>query len=208
VARRLYFAGGPDGVTARKIAAGVGLSATALYLHYDGIDDVLHTLRMEGHDRLDRYLREAPAGAPAIEQARSMGRAYFRFGIENPRYFELMYLVRASERARRAAVQREMHTLMLVRDVVVRGMESGGIRRDLDPMVVTTILWAKIHGLTQLAVAGLLVDAMPVGPEGVLEVMLDSIAVWLQAGAAAPRSEVNTVHPRSTARRRRRGGVA
>ena len=162
------------------------MSAAALYLHYDGVDDVLQALRMEGHDRLDRALRDTPAGVPAIEQARAMGRAYFRFGVENPRYFELMYLVRASERARRAAVQREMLTLMQVRDVVVRGMESGGVRRDLDPMVVTTILWAKIHGLTQLAVAGLLIDATPAGPEGVLEVLLESIAVWLQTGAAAP----------------------
>src|SRR3954451_3895242 len=63
-ARRLCFAEGVDGISARKIARDVGCSATALYLHYENVEDVLHHLRMEGHALLARYFREAVGGAP------------------------------------------------------------------------------------------------------------------------------------------------
>ena len=60
-ARKLCFAHGPDGVTARRIAAEVGCSATAIYLYYDSVDHVLHRLRLEGHALLSEYLRRPPA---------------------------------------------------------------------------------------------------------------------------------------------------
>src|SRR6185295_7659729 len=86
-ARRLYFAHGVEGVSARKIAEAVGVSATTLYLHFEGIDDVLDQLRVEGHEILARYLRSADATLPAPERIRAMGKAYYGFGSENPQYF-------------------------------------------------------------------------------------------------------------------------
>ena len=81
-ARRLYFAHGADGVSARKIAAAVGVSPTAIYLHFRGIDDLLHALRMEGHGKLAEYLRAVDPTLPALERLGAMGRAYHRFGLE------------------------------------------------------------------------------------------------------------------------------
>ena len=40
-ARRLYFAHGADGVSARRIAQAAGCSATALYLYYRSVGDLL-----------------------------------------------------------------------------------------------------------------------------------------------------------------------
>ena len=178
-ARRLYFADGPSGVSARKIASAVGVSPTAIYLHYRGIDDVLHALRMEGHGKLAEYLRGVDTTLPALERLREMGRAYHRFGMENRHYYELMFLGRGADAPRREVVQQELFTLMMLRDVVTSGMGAGEIRRDLDPMTVTTALWTQVHGVTALAVSGLLVQSTYDEQVAVLEGVFDAIRAWL-----------------------------
>jgi AcrR family transcriptional regulator len=178
-ARRLYFAHGPDGVSARKIASAVGVSPTALYLHYRGIADVLHALRMEGHAKLAAYLRDVDASLPALERLREMGRAYHRFGMENRHYYELMFLGRGADAPGREVVQQELFTLMMLRDAVTSGMGAGEIRRDLDPMTVTTALWTQVHGVTSLAVSGLLVQSTYDEQVAVLEGVFDAIRAWL-----------------------------
>ena len=178
--RRLYFAHGVAGVSARKVASAVGVSPTAIYLHYSGIGDLLHALRMEGHGKLAEYLRAVDIRLPALERLAEMGRAYQRFGLENRHYYDLMFLLRSADAPRREAVQQELFTLMMLRDAVTSGMSAGEIRRDLDPMIVTTALWAQVHGVTSLAVSGLLVQTTFAEQVLVLEGVFEAIAAWLQ----------------------------
>ncbi len=179
-ARRLCFEGGTDGVSARKIAKEVGCSATAIYLYYRNIDDVLHHLRMEGHALLAQHLREADEKLPPVERLVEMGRNYFRFGLEHPNYYQLMFLHRFAEVPRREFVQQEIFTLLIVRDVVKKGIEDGTIREDLDPMVLANGLWANVHGLTSLAVSGLLLQTAPGQQQELLEGVLVGIERWIR----------------------------
>ena len=158
------------------------MSATALYLHFKGIEDVLDQLRIEGHEVLARYLRSADPKLPAPARIREMGRSYYRFGLENPRYFDLMFGPRPGAR-RRESVHREMFTLLLLRDAVQAGIATGTLRRDLDASVATNALWAEIHGITALAVAGLLVETSAGHADEVLEAVLDSAERWLAPAA-------------------------
>jgi AcrR family transcriptional regulator len=178
-ARRLHFAHGAEGVSARRITQAVGVSATTLYLHFEGIEDVLDQLRIEGHEILARYLRGADPKLPAPARIREMGRAYYRFGLENPRYFDLMFGPKPGGARRRESVQREMFTLLLLRDAVQAGIATGTLRRDLDASVATNALWAEIHGITALAVAGLLVETAAGHADEVLEAVLESAERWL-----------------------------
>ena len=87
-ARRLYLAHGADGVTARRVAAAIETSPTAIYLHFRGLGEILEHLRMEGHERLASYLMAVDASLPVPERLREMGRAYFRFGVDHPGYLD------------------------------------------------------------------------------------------------------------------------
>jgi AcrR family transcriptional regulator len=178
-ARRLYFAHGTDGVSARKIATAVGVSPTAIYLHFRGIGDLLHALRMEGHEKLAGYLGAVDAKLPALQRLEAMGRAYHRFGLENRHYYELMFLIRSADSPRREAVQQELFTLMLLRDAVTSGIAAGELRGDLEPMMVTTALWANVHGVTSLAVSGLMVQNTVAEQEAVLAGVFAAVETWL-----------------------------
>ena len=179
-ARALCFAHGASGISARKIAARVGCSATTLYLYYRNLDDLLHHLRMEGHALLAAAFATVDPCQPALERVRAMGRAYYRFGMANRASYDLMFTSRPSATPRRELVQREMYTLMLLRDVVCSGIERGEIRRELDPMVATNVLWAEIHGVTALAVSGMLVETAAGHHDEVLEGILEGALAWLQ----------------------------
>jgi len=178
-ARRLYLAHGSDGVTARRVARAIGTSPTAIYLHFRGLGDILEHLRMEGHELLASHLNAVDATLPALERLREMGRAYFRFGVEHPGYFDLMFQGRPGMRRRREAVQREMFTLLILRDAVVAGIAAGELRNDLDPMVVTNALWATVHGVTALRAAGLLVETSDGHADEVLGAVLAGALRWI-----------------------------
>jgi len=178
-ARALYFDHGVDGVSARKVAAAVGCSATTIYIYYKNLDDLLHHLRMEGFALLTRYLQTA-GGASAIERVIDMGRAYFRFGTEHPNYYDLMFFYRFRELPKPEMIQREIYALTLLRDLVKSGVENGEIRADVDLMVLTNGLWAEIHGITSLAVSGRLWQTAPGQHEQVLEAIFEGMKRWLQ----------------------------
>jgi AcrR family transcriptional regulator len=186
-ARKLCFADGMEGVSARKIAREVGCSATAIYLYYKNLDDVLHHLRMEGHLLLAQYFREVDPSLPPAARRIEMGRAYHRFGVEHPNYYQLMFLYRFKEVPRREFIQQEIFTLLIVRDVIRSGMDAGVIRGDLDPMVLANGVWSNMHGLTSLAVAGLLLQTAPGQHDALLEAVLDGIRRWIHPQAAAPK---------------------
>src|SRR6185369_17669538 len=86
-ARALCLAHGAGAISARKIAARVGCSATTLYLYYRNLDDLLHHLRMEGHALLAEAFATIDASAPAVERIRAMGREYHRFGLAQRGYY-------------------------------------------------------------------------------------------------------------------------
>lgn len=180
-ARRLYLAHGAEGVSARKIARAVGVSPTAIYLHFRGITDLLEHLRMEGQALLSARLAAAARDGGAADRLRAMGRAYFEFGRKNPAFYALMFSVRPADLPRREAIQREMQTLLLVRDVVRSGMQAGELR-DGDATVVANALWAQVHGVTALAVSGLLFETAPGHADDVLEMVLASALAPLRTG--------------------------
>jgi len=171
-ARKLWFAEGPAGVTARRIAQAVGCSPTAIYLHYRNLGEVMEQLRLEGHALLAERLRAARGGG-ARARLEALGRAYYRFGVENPRFYALMFGLEPTPASRRA-VQREMFTLMILHEAVRDGIARGELRAGLDPMVATNALWAQMHGVTSLAVSGLLLETAAGHPEAIFEAVLGS----------------------------------
>jgi len=184
-ARKLCFAEGVEGISARRIAKEAGCSATAIYLYYHNIDDLLHHLRMEGHALLAQYFREVDPSLPPLARLREMGRAYYRFGVEHPNYYQLMFLYRFRDVPRREVVQREIFTLLIVRDVVLSGIEAGAIRCDLDPMVVANGVWSNMHGLTSLTVAGLLMMTAPGQDQALLDGVLAANESWIRRARPA-----------------------
>lgn len=91
-AERIFIAEGYEGATIRKIADEVGVSSTALYMHFQDKGCILleiceRTLRL----LLDRNREIAAKPLDAVVRVKMMLEAYMRWGMEHPNAYQLVY---------------------------------------------------------------------------------------------------------------------
>jgi AcrR family transcriptional regulator len=91
-AERIFVAEGYEGATIRKIADEVGVSSTALYMHFQDKGCIL----LEICERTLRLLYErnreiAAKPLDAVVRVKMMLEAYMRWGMEHPNAYQLVY---------------------------------------------------------------------------------------------------------------------
>ncbi|HKQ61427.1 MAG TPA: TetR/AcrR family transcriptional regulator [Candidatus Polarisedimenticolaceae bacterium] len=154
-AQELYLREGIEGLSMRKLAEVVGVSATALYRHYGNKDEILHEIVMEGLKILEGYVRPALEAPGPREKLQLLIRHYLDFALEQPKYFDFAFMLPSrmlhqlpDEFERQASV-----TFKLAVYTVGECMECGVLRRD-EPLRAALTLWAHLHGLVTLYRAG------------------------------------------------------
>lgn len=91
-AERIFIAEGYEGATIRKIADEVGVSSTALYMHFQDKGCILYeicerTLRL----LLERNREIAGKPLDPVVRVKMMLEAYMRWGLEHPNAYQLVY---------------------------------------------------------------------------------------------------------------------
>ena len=148
----LYLQGGLDGFSMRKLAREVGITAPAIYRHYDGREEVLSDVLREAHRTFARYLYAALGEPTALERFSGAGEGYLNFVIEHPRWYGIMHT--APEQLGMDALpddidamQSGIHQFWIDR---VRECMQAGILKDGDPEMASITMWAHAHGMVQL----------------------------------------------------------
>ncbi|MDP2496868.1 MAG: TetR/AcrR family transcriptional regulator [Candidatus Palauibacterales bacterium] len=154
----LYLAEGLEGFSMRQLARRVGVTAPALYRHYENKEAVLAEVVGEAYERLLRYLSRALEGDTPVERFRRAGRAYLDFALENARLYQMLYasrdvlgMERMSEEARSQACAIGQFWRDRVREVM-----DAGFLEEADPEQVAVTLWSHAHGLIALHLRGML----------------------------------------------------
>ncbi|HSC88979.1 MAG TPA: helix-turn-helix domain-containing protein, partial [Polyangiaceae bacterium] len=93
-ARDVLLDEGLAGFSLRKVAAQCGISAPAIYRHFEDKDDLLAAAIQRGAALFTNYLLSALSEATPRERLQQLGQRYFRFAVENPRDYELIFVVR------------------------------------------------------------------------------------------------------------------
>lgn len=153
-AERIFVEVGYEGATIRRIADEVGLSSTALYMHFSEKSEILHEICRLAFARLQdgNAAVVAEGGAPEIVLRRLM-EAYVEFGFQNPNAYRLIYLTRPVE-ARDGA---QNAALMLGGDLfrsfeaIVDQVEAAGRLRG-EAKASAQALWAGSHGVVSLMI--------------------------------------------------------
>lgn len=154
-ARRMLVEQGYPALSMRPIAKAVGCTATSIYLYFAGKDALIHALIDEGMERLHERLERAAAGAAEPrERLARLARAYLDFGLENPEYYEVMFMLHPAqllrypaERYRRA--RRNFDRFLEEMDAAL-GPDGWAGR---DPRTEATLVWAGLHGTVSLLIA-------------------------------------------------------
>lgn len=143
-------------LSTRKIAKAVGCTATSIYLYFRNKDELVHALIDEGIERLHGELTGA---AELLEsprdQVEAVCRAYLRFAVENPAYYEIMFTLHPQhmERYPQDKYRRVRRNLELMGALLGRAAGKRPAKADPKHLVPATVLWSSLHGLAALILA-------------------------------------------------------
>ncbi len=153
-AERIFVEHGYEGATIRKIADEVGLSSTALYMHFPDKGAILHEICVSAFDALrSANLTLAEDDAPAEVRLRRMIEAYIDFGFDNPNAYRLIYLTRPAEAREGAESAAQLVGAELFQGFMgpIRQLEAAG-RLKVDASVAAQTVWAGGHGVVSLMI--------------------------------------------------------
>jgi AcrR family transcriptional regulator len=151
--RHLLVQDGYKSLSMRKIAREIGYSATSIYLHFENKDALFHALIDEGMERLLAKLKEAEVEYPDDPSARlqAICRRYVDFGLHNPEYYEVMFMLHPEHMERYPAekYRRARRNLDVIAATLSDGVEQA-IFDVKDPRVTASTIWSALHGAVSL----------------------------------------------------------
>jgi AcrR family transcriptional regulator len=156
-AEHIFVADGYEGATIRKIADEVGVSSTALYMHFRDKDEILNEICLRAMQALLEQNSEI-AGRPvdAPTRLRVLLKAYVKMGLEHPNAYQVVFCMpeRPSASPTQAAVA-EIATKCYARysGIVQEIAEAGRLKGAADADAAAQGLWAASHGLVALMIA-------------------------------------------------------
>jgi AcrR family transcriptional regulator len=155
-ARELFLAGGAEAVTMRSVAERVGVTATALYRHFEGKEALLQAVIHAGFEGFGSYLYRALEGASPLERLRLSGQRYLEFALEQPQMYRTIFMApRPADVDCEPEKPGQAPTFRFLTDRVRECMQDGLLRRD-EPEAVALAIWAHVHGLVSLHLSGAL----------------------------------------------------
>ena len=150
---------GLDGLTMRALAARVNMTAPNLYNYYSGKDEIYLSLVVKGFGMLRDELRAAfDRHSDSLERARAMMEAYLEFGMQRPRYYDIMFTLSTPKYRDylgtdyEALSEKEYLISMEIVDLVVKAVTgltgTGADDQTILPRVVQ--IWSLLHGMVSL----------------------------------------------------------
>jgi len=148
----LYVNAGLEGFSMRKLAKAVGVTAPALYRHYENREHVIADVVREAYREFSAYLYRALEGRTPLERIVKAGEGYLDFALEHPRWYQILFISPAQLGMDRLPDDIEAHGCAIHQFWVdrVREVQDEGLMKAGDPMEVSLTMWAHAHGLLAL----------------------------------------------------------
>lgn len=148
----LYLEVGKDGFSMRKLAERVGVTAPALYRHYESRERVLADVVREAYRDFTARLYRALEGRTPLDRFFGAGEAYLDFALGESRSYGMMFDSPESMGMEGMPEDVEamgcaIHQFWVDR---VRECMDAGLLKQADPVQTSLTMWAHAHGLVQL----------------------------------------------------------
>jgi AcrR family transcriptional regulator len=174
-AERIFVADGYEGATIRKIADEVGVSSTALYMHFPDKGCILLEISERTIGQLlERNSDIAARPIDAGERVRQMLDSYMRWGLEHPNAYQLVFsgpnLVSPDKGETVADLSARCYEIFsgVVREVAADARLRAGTADS-----AAQVLWAACHGVVMLLITRPGFDWAPT--DELLSVTLDGL---------------------------------
>lgn len=170
----------------RALARELGVSANAVYRHFESKEALLSALAAEGFRRFARS--QADARNDTVSGEVATGLAYVRFAQLNPALFRLMFggFVHAGQGGELQGAATEAFAGLL-QDSMAPGQRVGEGPIDEATLMRALARWSLVHGLSHLLLEGQL-GLFGADPQGLIPAVLraSGMASGVASGVAQP----------------------
>jgi AcrR family transcriptional regulator len=145
-----HLAARAENFTLREVARRAGVSHNAPYRHFRSKEDLIAALATDSFRQLLAYLRAAVAEVPSPpDRLQAAARAYLRFALKNPSRFNIMFHSTFDREAYPDYVAAYTESLSLVSELLEPHKDL-----NVDADTAAELVWASVHGITGLGLAG------------------------------------------------------
>lgn len=149
---------GVESISLRDITRRVGTSRSAIYRHFDSKDALMQAVVMAGFERLAQHLQPVltQEGLNTIERFHTMAQRYIAFARTYPALYRMIFGDRAmQEREAVHDIRDETQSTGFheLRTLVEQAQREGLVKKG-DSMLISTVIWATIHGHAILLIDG------------------------------------------------------
>lgn len=153
-ARELLMQDGLSGLSLRRLASRLDVTAAALYAYVDNKRDLLEAVIEVEFNRLIAEFQRYESGDP-ITRMCNMSWAYVNYAQENPRVFRTMFMFRAQLSSETSGNDFAMATqaFTVARKPLADAIEQGLLRKG-DPLMHHLTVWTAVHGAATVLLLG------------------------------------------------------
>jgi AcrR family transcriptional regulator len=176
----LFIEEGFGNVSMRRIADKIEYSPATIYLYFKDKNEILFALQVEGFEKFYGLQQTILAEKDPWERLRKHGKVYIKFALENPEYYDLMFIMRGPIKEFKAKKEWEigMRSYDFLKENIKACMDAGYLpHADLD--VAAFAIWSFTHGIVALVIRDRTVkfpeELLPSIIDGALDFMLGSI---------------------------------
>ena len=154
-AMQLFLDEGIENVSLRKIADKIEYSPASIYSYFKDKSEIVMALHNEGFSKLYTLQLSLNDISNPFDKLREMGKLYIQFALENPDYYDLMFIAKGigDEICKKKEWNFGERSYNYLRENVKECIEQGFfINADIDS--VTFVFWSIVHGMASLIIRG------------------------------------------------------
>jgi len=157
-AKELFLKDGYDATSIRKIAEKIEFSPTTIYLYYKDKADIMYALHQEGFILLGTQFAVLQHVHEPFERLKAMGRVYMSFALNNPDFYELMFIMKEPIEFVKAHCHdeewEEGEQAFGALIMTVNQCKEAGYFTRFDTTTFALNIWSLMHGLCSLKLQG------------------------------------------------------
>ncbi|MFA6026360.1 MAG: TetR/AcrR family transcriptional regulator [Ignavibacteriaceae bacterium] len=150
-AMKLFLSEGYDKVSIRKIADAIEYSPATVYLYFKDKTAIFNALQKVAFDKFYDTLAECLKIKDVKKRLDEMGELYMKFAMENPEYYDLMFIMSAPIDREKETCFTDDRAFNLLSGTIEEVFKKKGIK-NIDVEATAFLLWGFSHGLASLII--------------------------------------------------------
>lgn len=176
---------GLDGLSAREVARRIEYSPGTLYNVFKDRDDIILAIESRLLDDLDAHLDSVETNGDARRHVMALANAYLAFTHNNANLWNILFEHRLGKgRKSPEWYQGKIDALMARIETAIGPLLGDGSGEGTERSA--RVLWASVHGITSLSVAGKLSNITNEGAKILVEDLVATYLDGLHAGGTPP----------------------